>query len=163
MCSQRYTSYSPSFHYPPGSASIYPNMSNRDPSKPSLEALTDGRHPFSLPWGHDVRVILGGFKVEDMSKQKGPWTRTSAFEISGSEMLAIVPDTKGGSMSYRDGMTTSSETSDDHLSASLGLTVGYPFLNASVTGDYDRNVMESHNVGFISAAKMDATFTNVLA
>ncbi|KAF5696335.1 hypothetical protein FGLOB1_13608 [Fusarium globosum] len=120
-------------------------MSDRDPSKPSLEALTDGRHPFSLPWGHDVRVLLSGFKMEDMSKQKGPWTKTSAFEISGSEMLAVVPDTKGGSMSYKDGMTTNSETSDDHLSASLGLTVGYPFLNASVTGDYDRNVMESHN------------------
>ncbi|KAF5536436.1 hypothetical protein FPHYL_12968 [Fusarium phyllophilum] len=137
-------------------------MSDRDPSKPSLEALTDGCHPFSLPWGHDVRVLLGGFKVEDMSKQKGPWTKKSAFEISGSEMLAVVPDTKGGSMSYKDGMATNSETSDDHLSASLGLTVGYPFLNASVTGDYDRNVMESHNVGFTSAAEMNAAFTDYL-
>ncbi|KAF4341607.1 hypothetical protein FBEOM_4509 [Fusarium beomiforme] len=136
-------------------------MPDRDPTKPSLEALTAGRHPFSLPWGHGVRVLLGGFKADGISKKTGPWATTSAFDISNTELLAVVPDAKGGSMSYKDSMTTSSETSDDHLSASLGLTVGYPFLNASVTGEYDRNVMESRNVGFTSAGNKYATITNL--
>lgn len=122
-------------------------MAEQDPTRPSLESFSSGGHPFSIPSGHDVRVPLCGFQTANMRQQKGPWVTMSAFEASGLALTAVILDTKGGTMSYKDGMTTSSTTSDDHLSASLGLTIGYPFLNASVTGQYDKDVIESHNVG----------------
>ncbi|VUC37254.1 unnamed protein product [Clonostachys rosea] len=117
----------------------------RDPTLPSLEGLSSGGHPFSIPWSHDVGVLLGGFKSSWVTRREGPWVGKGAFDTSGMQMTAIIPDTQGGSTSYKDAITTSTAVSNDHLSASLGITVGYPFLNASVTGEYDRTVLESHN------------------
>ncbi|CAG9982475.1 unnamed protein product [Clonostachys byssicola] len=117
----------------------------RDPTLPSLEGLSGGGHPFSIPWSHDVRVLLGGFKSSWVTRIEGPWVGKGAFDTSDVQIHTVIPDTQGGSTSYKDAITTSTAVSNDHLSASLGITVGYPFLNASVTGEYDRTVMESHN------------------
>ena len=66
-------------------------------------------------------------------------------------MTTIIPDTGGGTASFQNGLSTNSGSSSDRLSASLGITVGYPFLNASVTGQYDKNVIENKKVSQISA------------
>lgn len=118
-----------------------------DPTQPSLEGFSAGGHSFSIPWSHDVRVLLCGFQTSKMKKTAGPWVAShTAFDTSAIDMTSIIPDTQGGSTSYKDGLSTSSTTSYDHLSASLGITIGYPFLSGSVTGEYDKTVMDSRNV-----------------
>lgn len=117
-----------------------------DPTRPSLVALTDAGHAFSIPWNHDVRALMSGFDSSQMSSPQGPWLMPSPFETDSMKMARVLLDNNGGSTNYREGMSTSSGSSSEHLSAALGLTVGYPFLNANVTGQYDRNVLENQNV-----------------
>jgi hypothetical protein len=113
---------------------------------PSLSNITDAGHAFSIPWDHQVRAVMAGFDSAGMKEKEGPWKLSSPFELSGSSLSAIVPDTRGGIASFRDGFSTQSGASTEHLSAALGITVGYPFLNASVSGKYDKKVMMNNNV-----------------
>ncbi|KAK6359111.1 hypothetical protein TWF696_000278 [Orbilia brochopaga] len=56
-----------------------------------------------------------------------------------------MPDGQGRVGSYVESISTSSSTVNDHLSVSVGITIGYPFLNAGVEVDYDRSVLENKN------------------
>jgi hypothetical protein len=122
-----------------------------DPTRPRLEHATKAGHPFSIGWSREVRCILAGLDSTRLMNPGGPWVIESPFDMSQTRLCAIVPDSLGdGGLSssghYRDGMSTTSTSGTDHLSASLGITVGYPFLNASVTGKYDKRVTENRNV-----------------
>jgi hypothetical protein len=113
---------------------------------PSLSHLTDAGHAFQIPWDRQVRPILIGFDSADMQKLDGPWKLSSPFDLPGTMLSAVVPDTSGGIASFRDGFSTQSGASTEHLSAGLGITVGYPFLNASVSGKYDKQMMQNSSV-----------------
>ena len=86
------------------------------------------------------------FDSSRSSHADGPWSLSCPFDLSGLRATSIIPDEGGSVASFRDGLSTSSGSSSEHLSAALGLTVGYPFLNASVTGQYDRDILENENV-----------------
>ncbi|KAH6697369.1 hypothetical protein F5X68DRAFT_238771 [Plectosphaerella plurivora] len=127
-----------------------------DPTRPSLAAFADAGHPFSVPVSGDPRGILCGFDSSLMTSPKEPWldSSTSPFDLGSratyditekNRLKIILPDTRGFSASYRDGFSTTAGSTDEHLSAEVGVTVGYPFLNASATGNYDRAVMSSEN------------------
>ena len=86
------------------------------------------------------------FDSSRSSHADGPWLLSCPFDLTGLRMTNIIPDRGGSVVSFRDGLSTNTGSSSEHLSAALGLTVGYPFLNASVTGQYDKNVLENENV-----------------
>lgn len=139
-----------------------------DPTRPRLENATKTGHPFSVSWSREVRAVLSGLDSERLKDADGPWVTESPFDLTDVRELraAIIPDsTGGGGLSstgqYRDGMSTMSESGTDHLSAGLGISVGYPFLKASVSGKYDKKVTEDKNVshGFMHPATVwAATF-----
>ncbi|KAH6876590.1 hypothetical protein B0T10DRAFT_566805 [Thelonectria olida] len=121
-----------------------------DPTRPTLENAADAGHPFSICWSREVRSILAGLDSDRFKDLDGPWAIESPFDVSTLRLSAVIPDSPGnGGISssgcYRDGLSTSSEHGTEHLSAALGITVGYPFLNASVTGKYDGRVSEDRN------------------
>lgn len=119
-----------------------------DPTLPNLQAQTEAGAAIALPWSREEKPLLTGFdssKMEDPSD--GPWIATaSPFSAQSIVTATVVPDASGGIGVYREGFSTRSQSSQEHLSASLGITVGYPFLNANVTGEYDSNVKETKNV-----------------
>ena len=117
-----------------------------DPTRPSLDTIADAGHAFSIPWSRNVRPLATTLDSLRIAHQEGPWLLSCPFDVSSLKLTTILHDTAAGNVSYRDGMSTSSGSSSEHLSAALGLTVGYPFLNASVTGQYDKDVMENENV-----------------
>ncbi len=124
-----------------------------DPTSPSLESTATAGHSFALPWSREVRAILAGLDSEHLKEPAGPWVLESPFDLRLAQLVAVIPDsirdgTNGLSTvgHYRDGLSTTSESSKEHLSAALGVTVGYPFLNASVSAKYDRQVSEDKNV-----------------
>ncbi|KAJ5887306.1 hypothetical protein N7504_011353 [Penicillium tannophilum] len=118
-----------------------------DPTLPNLQAQTEAGAAIALPWSREEKPLLTGFdsaKMRDYSD--GPWIATaSPFSAQSIVTATIVPDASGGVGVYREGFSTRMESSNEHLSASLGITVGYPFLNANVTGEYDSNVNETKN------------------
>ncbi|KAK3367763.1 hypothetical protein B0H63DRAFT_515541 [Podospora didyma] len=120
------------------------------PTRLSLAAIVKAGHPFSLPWSREVRALMTGLDsdAKRLKAPEGPWMTQSPFDLrNAQQLIAIVPDSTGsGGMAsaghYRDSLSTSSEVTSDHLSASLGITIRYPFLNASVSAKYDKSVPE---------------------
>lgn len=51
-----------------------------------------------------------------------------------------------GRASFKDAESASHTTELSHLSGSLGVTVGCPFLSVSVSGTYDKTVLENEDV-----------------
>jgi len=129
-----------------------------DPTRPSLESMTSAGHAFALPWRCETISLLTGFDASRMKELGGPWMTQSPFEVSDLKMSTILCDTKGGTATYRDGLSTSAGTYSEHISASLGLTIGYPFLNANVTAKYDRQVVEKKSVSASSLPSRTTTW-----
>ncbi|RGP72363.1 hypothetical protein FLONG3_6759 [Fusarium longipes] len=121
-----------------------------EPFRPRLENIAKSGHPFSICWKREVRPILSGLNSEYLTHPWGPWVADSPFLGASSAVSKFVPDSIGdGGMSssgnYRDHFSTSSESSNDHFSAALGVTIGYPFLSASATAEYDKTVSKNRN------------------
>ncbi|KAK6503375.1 hypothetical protein TWF481_008395 [Arthrobotrys musiformis] len=112
---------------------------------PALEAWTTAGNAFSVPWSHEVKAVLTGFKSTLMKMPSGPWLVTCPFDATSLMLTTVLPESGGGVTSYRDGMSTQGGSSSEHLSAELAVTVGYPFLKASVSGKYDKNVKEDNH------------------
>lgn len=124
-----------------------------DPTKPSLQATASAGYPFSVCWSREVRPILSGLDVSRLKDPAGPWVLESPFDASLTRLSTIIADpvrNGSGGLStaghYRDGLTTTSESKTEHLSAGLGISVGFPFLSGSVTANYDRSIAEDKNV-----------------
>lgn len=119
-----------------------------NPTLPSLQAQAEAGAPLALPWSREEKPLLTGFDSSKMTDSSdGPWIATaSPFSAQSIVTATIVPDVSGGVGVYREGFSTRSESSHEHLSASLGVTVGYSFLNANVTGEYDSTVDKKGNV-----------------
>lgn len=137
----------------------------KDPTLPNLKAQTEAGAAIALPWSREERPLLTGFDSSKMGDYSdGPWIATaSPFSAQSIVTATIIPDASGGVGVYREGFSTRMESSNEHLSASLGITVGYPFLNANVTGEYDSNVNETKNVSVCKQALILASnIPNVL-
>ncbi|OOQ91472.1 hypothetical protein PEBR_00815 [Penicillium brasilianum] len=118
-----------------------------DPTLPNLQAQTEAGVAVALPWSREEKPLLTGFDSTKMRDYPdGPWIPTvSPFSAQSIVTATMVPDPSGGVGVYREGFSTRSESSHEHLSASLGITVGYSFLNANVTGEYDSTVDKTSN------------------
>ncbi|KAK4169842.1 hypothetical protein QBC43DRAFT_283407 [Cladorrhinum sp. PSN259] len=123
-----------------------------DPTAPSLEKTASAGHPFSLCWSREVRSILSGLDTSRLKDPTGPWVLNTPFDLQKASLSIVLADAVKDSSNglsttghYRDGFSTTSESSYEHLSAALGITVGYPFLNASVSAKYDKQVTEDKN------------------
>jgi hypothetical protein len=75
-------------------------------------------------------------------------TRTSPFEREQLETSTFVyrrADNCRGT--YLSSTTSTSSSSSDHMSLTLGVSVGNAVLGASVSGSYDKAVLEDKSVG----------------
>lgn len=118
------------------------------PSSATLKHQADLKQPLILPW-HPQKTIAPGtlFHSRLCESEEGPWSQQSPFK---SDSLAETPfefvADDGGVGSFRSATSSVSGSSSEHLSVSMGVTVGAPFLSASVTGSYDREVQKNTDV-----------------
>lgn len=80
------------------------------------------------------------------SNSADPWAHQSPFDhksLQGTTLQCNNYD--GGSAAYQSSETTGSSTSSEHLSVSFGIAVGNAWLNASVTGGYDKDALENND------------------
>lgn len=121
-----------------------------DPSRSSLSTFAEDGHVFPFPWDRNVTAIATGMESKLITDAGGPWKSSSPFEYPGTDKIltATLYEDSGGPASWRDATSTSTESSTQHLSVSLGIEVSAPCVSASITGEYSKNVMKNSNVRF---------------
>lgn len=121
-----------------------------DPTRPSLSAIAKEGHAFSIPWNHVGMGVLSGFESDLLMKEQGPWLLSCPFKIESQKntMSAILFEDDGSTVNYRDALSSRSESSTTHLSGSLAISVNVPCLSVSVSGKYDKLVLENDNVSY---------------
>lgn len=117
----------------------------KDPARPSLSNTASLEHPFAIPWSHGVRDVLSGFKSSEILAPTGPWVRDTPFQ-TGLPPTHLMFELNGVTASYRDSFSGRARSSTDHLSAGGSIGVGAPFLEAEVSVDYDKTVLENSSV-----------------
>jgi hypothetical protein len=137
------------FHLHPNLASTttIEDMSNHkdDWRLPSLATLAAMEAPLFLPWSTELARIGTGFDSRLISEvARKPWSAKCAFD--DLDQCMALCETAGCSTSFREGSTDSTSSSSEHLSMSLGVTVGNKLLSANVTGSYDSKIELNQDV-----------------
>ena len=103
--------------------------------------------PILLPWSSSIAPVLPGTAFRSiLASTDAPWATVSPFTELGDQLIVYTND-DGGLSTYNSAKSTSSSSNSEHLSVSLGVSVGCPFLNASASGQYDKDVLENKDVG----------------
>lgn len=97
--------------------------------------------PLFLPWSTEYMKLGSGFDSRHITSGQSPWISSPAFDID--DRISFIREDDGGTGSVREGRSSSTLQHSEHLSASLGATVGCSFLSANVTGSFDRAVSKN--------------------
>ncbi|KAF2007640.1 hypothetical protein P154DRAFT_558070 [Amniculicola lignicola CBS 123094] len=124
--------------------------SQDDPSKPSLAAQAAAGFPLFIPWTAEVVNIGTCFHSSRITSTEGPWAKESAFYWDSSHPFSAVCDLEAGMARVNEVTSSSSRFSQEHMSASLGVTIACPFLSGNVTGFYDKHVTKKGNMERLS-------------
>lgn len=136
---------------------------NFDPTRPSITLLAKQKLPLNLPWG-TVPVVIGTPFFSSRAENEAPFTGRSPFDThSLSKTPLKFEATDGGRASFTSTSSRSAGHSTEHLSASLGISVGCKFLSAGVTGSYDEDVAENVDVSHSIFSKSFSIGTNTFA
>ncbi|EON69944.1 hypothetical protein W97_09209 [Coniosporium apollinis CBS 100218] len=113
------------------------------PFRASLSKQAAGGTQLNLPWS--ARYIAPGtsFKSALVKAPEGPFLKPSPFDSKSLEEAAYVFEKNDLQGSFMEATSTSSGFNSEHLSVSLGITVGCSFLNASVSGRYDKSLLQN--------------------
>ena len=112
------------------------SLSAELPPQASLQDLVAQHAALFIPWSTGANNNLAcGFDSHLALTNRSPWTRSTAFEHSTHP--SIVCELGSDTESFRDTGASSSSDKTEHMSASLGVTVGNDYLNVNVTGSYD--------------------------
>ncbi|ETI27793.1 hypothetical protein G647_00242 [Cladophialophora carrionii CBS 160.54] len=129
-------------------------VADLDPHKtdapiPSLASLAAMEAPLFLPWSTELARIGTGFdsRLIDNAAKKA-WVPKCAFQ--NLEEAVALCETAGCTTSFREGSTDSTSSSSEHMSMSLGVTVGNKLLSANVTGSYDSRIELNQNAYRVS-------------
>ena len=117
-----------------------------DPAQPSLARQAESGVPLRFPW--TAQVLKPGTSFDSLYLSSShPFLGNSPFDCGAlGHSTFVYTDDSGGRASYVSTSSTTVGSSRDHFSAGLGVTVGCSFLNASVSGQYDKDVMNNNDV-----------------
>ncbi|RPA86776.1 hypothetical protein BJ508DRAFT_357872 [Ascobolus immersus RN42] len=116
-----------------------------DPSFASVSRQAEARGIVSLPW-FPRRIRLGASFDSTLVHTEDPFPPNSS--LFAAESLQNVPirfETSGNVASYRSTESISSSSSSEHLSVGFAVSVGCSCLGGSVSGQYDKLVLENHD------------------
>jgi len=116
------------------------------PFLPSIETFAAARRSIILPSGPTALPIGTGFSSKDSSSPGGPFLPQSAFNKIALAQAPLVYEAGPNGGNYREVITTSDINSYEHTSVSLGVSIGGSFLGGSVSGAYDKLVLENNDV-----------------
>ncbi|KAJ5646744.1 hypothetical protein N7490_003116 [Penicillium lividum] len=119
-----------------------------NPLIPRVTQQAIARTPIWLPW--QARVLpLGMFfrsgATAELDGSEYPFASESAFDVESLSSASVRFTTDDDSGRFRSSEAMSSSASMDHLSVSVGAGVDLGFLEASVSVNYDRNVLQNRD------------------
>ncbi|KAH0352644.1 hypothetical protein KCU83_g3352, partial [Aureobasidium melanogenum] len=104
----------------------------------------------TLPWGPSALPIGSAFSSKQSTSPGGPLLLKSPFDRVALSQAPLVYEASPNGGNYREISTTSNSNSYEHTSVSLGVSVGGSFLGGSVSGEYDKLVLENSDTSKIS-------------
>lgn len=113
-----------------------------------ITKLADNKYPITIPWSPGMPTHLPGTMFHSrLCKSENPWSKTLPWDPNSiqSAKLAYLPN-DGGFFTFHSIETTNNQSSEEHLTASSGITAGCSFLGTSLTSAYDRD-MENNRDG----------------
>lgn len=118
-----------------------------DPDRLTIIQLANAEQQISLPW-FPKPVTIGTMFHSKLSGTPNPFghPHESPFDTESLENSKLVYHADSAESTFRAVETKTKLTTKDHLGLSLGVTVGNSFLNANVTGRYDKEVRENTDV-----------------
>ncbi|EAW12960.1 uncharacterized protein ACLA_013970 [Aspergillus clavatus NRRL 1] len=124
-----------------------------DPLIPRVAQQALTRSPIRLPW--QARILpLGMFfrSVATVNDYGGgnPFAPQSAFDAKSLSSTPVMFTAYDGNGSFRSSEATGSSTSTDHLGVGGGIGVDLIFLEASVSVQYDRDVLTNRDSAKVS-------------
>ncbi|KAK6339824.1 hypothetical protein TWF718_009214 [Orbilia javanica] len=134
-------------------ASSFDDPSWEDHGRLTIEKLASMGSTLSLPWCPNFAgtVQPGDTFHSNRARSGNPWSAISPFT---AESLLYIPleyrRTEGGSASYKFIETNSAVDTAEHLGVTFGISIGNPFLGASVTGGYDKDVIDNKHASKMS-------------
>ncbi|KAK6543513.1 hypothetical protein TWF694_000259 [Orbilia ellipsospora] len=137
-----------------------------DNGRMSIETLASNGDAISIPWCPNFTSLLkpGLTFHSKLAKTDSPWSAESPFTAESMQYIPLqYCGEQGGLASYRSIETQSSAHTAEHLGVTLGVSVGCKFLNASVTGGYDKDVLENENASKLSIRASYRAGTVILA
>lgn len=113
----------------------------------SIEKSAGLNLPLSLPWDRSLPKLQPGTTFHSrLSTSADPWSKESPFHQEKLKEISVqYRNDDGGIATYNSTESMSSTSSSEHLSVSFGITVGCKWLNASVTGGYDKDTLDNND------------------
>ncbi|KAF9641488.1 hypothetical protein BFW01_g1471 [Lasiodiplodia theobromae] len=116
-----------------------PDLLSSDPLLPNVGRQGQARQVLALPWT-GKRLRLGTCFHSNLAHTEAPFSDSPPLFAS---TCAGTYRPSGADASFRSSDSSSAGSSSEHLSTALGVSAGCPFLRASVTGQYDRDVLSN--------------------
>lgn len=113
--------------------------------RPSLASLAKAGLHILLPWKGRPQRLGTGFSSAIKTENENPW-RPCPFVLPQSHDFHYVGEVEGGVSSFSDAISSTSSSSLEHTTGSLGITVGNAFISGNATAKYDKAVQEMSNV-----------------
>ena len=108
--------------------------------------------PISLPWHPSSTIKLGALLHSDRAHEDDPWAKETLFKQSSLERIPVqYRSDEGARSSFKSAVSSTSSQFEDHLSIWMGVSIGCPILGASVSGLYDKNVVNNRRVSIPSS------------
>lgn len=132
------------------------------PFRASLSRQAAGGTQLDLPWSAQYIAPGTAFKSALIKAPEGPFLKPSPFDSKSLEEAAYVFQKNDLQGSFMEATSTSSGFNSEHLSVGLGITVGCSFLNASVSGRYDKSLLQNSDVGLKRTTRYAHHMTYIL-
>lgn len=122
-------------------------MADTDLNLSSISSISKFEMPMSLPWHPSSTIRLGALFHSDRANEEDPWAKETLFTQSSLESIPVHYRSDEGARSFfKSSVSSTSSQFEDHMSIWLGVSLGCPILGASVSGQYDRHVINNRRV-----------------
>ncbi|KAM0425739.1 hypothetical protein ACHAPT_008987 [Fusarium lateritium] len=116
-----------------------------DPSQYSISRVAQSSLPIFIPWHREQKRITSGFDSSSLKAFNGPWKDASPFSEHAVYSSKCQAKLENGASRDVQGHSASNSITSEHLSGSLGVSVGNAIVEVGVTASYDQKMQQLTN------------------
>jgi hypothetical protein len=104
------------------------------------------RRAIVLPWGARPIELGTSFQSNRSTSPDGPFLSQAAFDGAQLAQAHVIYDASPNTGIYEEHTTKLDSHKSEHLRADIGVSIGGSFLGGSVSGEYDKAVLENNDM-----------------